>query len=216
MILEYSAILALAAQCAPSVAPATMLAIVRTESGGFIHALNVNGTKSPPRPKDQASAAVLARRYIAAGYSVDLGLAQINSRNLSRLAMTIEDALDPCRSLAGGASILTQNFVAISNESSPQARLRVALSMYNTGSRRRGFTNGYVGKVLANVASVAVRSRDIPTRAVANVMMAAAATDLNPKPPAQAMVQAPPPKWDVFGRADYLSRKNSLSQGGQR
>lgn len=213
MILEYSAILALAAQCAPSVAPATMLAIVRTESGGFIHALNVNGTKSPPRPKDQASAAILARRYIAAGYSVDLGLAQINSRNLSRLGMTIEDALDPCRSLAGGASILTQNFVATSSVQQPQARLRIALSMYNTGSRSRGFSNGYVGKVLANAGSVAVRSHDIPTRAAAKGVATAAATDQFATPQIANAETLAPPAWDVFARADYAAHKNSNDKG---
>jgi len=213
VILEYSAILALAAQCAPSVAPATMLAIVRTESGGFIHALNVNGTKSPPRPKDQASAAILARRFIAAGYSVDLGLAQINSRNLARLGMTIEDALEPCRSLAGGASILTQNFVATSSDQQPQARLRVALSMYNTGSRSRGFSNGYVGKVLANAGSVAVRSRDIPTRAAAKGMATAAATDQFATPQSANAKTLAPPAWDVFARADYAAHKNSNAKG---
>lgn len=215
MILAAPAILALSAQCAPSVAPSTMLAIVRTESAGHVFALGVNGTKSPPRPKDQITAANLARRYISAGYSVDLGLAQINSRNLARLNMSIEDALDPCRNLAGGASILTQNFVAISNEPSPQARLRVALSMYNTGSRRRGFANGYVGKVLANAASVAAPSRSVPAGVFARGRAIDAATDLNPKAPTQDMVEAPPPDWDVFGRADFLARKNSLSNGGQ-
>jgi hypothetical protein len=178
VILEAGAILALSAQCAPAVAPATMLAIVRTESGGFVHALNVNGTKSPSRPKDQASAAMLARRYIQAGYSVDLGLAQINSRNLSRLGMTIEDALDPCRNLAGGAIILRQNFVAASNDQPPQARLRVALSMYNTGSRSRGFSNGYVDKVLANAASVAAHARVFPASVMARGFVTPAATDV--------------------------------------
>jgi hypothetical protein len=178
VILETGAILALSAQCAPAVAPATMLAIVRTESGGFVHALNVNGTKLPSRPKDQASAAMLARRYIQAGYSVDLGLVQINSRNLMRLGMTIEDALDPCRNLAGGATILRQNFVAASNDQPPQARLRVALSMYNTGSRSRGFSNGYVDKVLANAASVAAHARVLPASVMARGYVTAAATDV--------------------------------------
>lgn len=155
-----------------------MLAIVRTESGGFIHSLNVNGTKSPPRPKDLPTAAMLARRYIQAGYSVDLGLAQINSRNLTRLGMTVEDAFNPCRNLAAGAAILRQNFVAASNDQPPQARLRVALSMYNTGSRSRGFSNGYVDKVLANAASVAAHARVFPASVMARGYVTVAATDV--------------------------------------
>jgi hypothetical protein len=56
-------------------------------------------------------AAKLARQYIAAGYSVDIGLMQINSRNLSGLGYTVEQALDPCRNVRGGVTILTADYV---------------------------------------------------------------------------------------------------------
>lgn len=210
MILGASAILALSAQCAPSVAPATMLAIVRTESAGHVYALGVNGTLSPPRPKDLATAAMLARRYIGAGYSVDLGLAQINSRNLARLSMSIEDALDPCHNLAGGATILTQNFVALSSDTLPQARLRVALSLYNTGSKRRGFSNGYVRKVLANAGSVAAASRSVPARAFEPATTNRAATDFD-HAAALTRPESPPPPWDVFAQAQWR-RKPDMKQ----
>src|SRR3546814_665702 len=83
-------IAALASQCAPNVAPQTVAAIVRTESHGRPFALNVNGSTQPPRQSNAASAVATAQRYIAAGYSVDLGLGQINSRNMRWLGLTLE------------------------------------------------------------------------------------------------------------------------------
>ena len=204
MILDAAAILALAAQCAPSVDPSTMLAIVRTESAGHIFALGVNGTKSPPRPKDAATAATLAKRYIRAGYSVDLGLAQINSRNLLRLGMTIETVLDPCQNLAAGAVILAQNYAAQTSSAPAQVRLRAALSMYNTGSPSRGFANGYVAKVVANAGSVAELPRSVPAGAIARGTAIGSATEYIQAPQSLSIppTNPAPAQWDVFARSD--------------
>ena len=65
-----AAIFALASQCAPTVAPETVLAIVQTESSAEPFALNVNGGRQPARQGSAADAAATARRYVAAGYSV--------------------------------------------------------------------------------------------------------------------------------------------------
>lgn len=82
-----AAILGIAAQCAPGVAPSTIAAVVHTESKGYQFALNVNGVaRQPVRPTSAEAAAKVARAYIARGYSVDLGLGQINSRNMAALA----------------------------------------------------------------------------------------------------------------------------------
>jgi len=60
-----------------------MLAIIRTESGFNPLALHVNGDfRLTAAPRSAAEAAVWANWLIARGYSVDLGLMQINSRNL--------------------------------------------------------------------------------------------------------------------------------------
>ena len=73
--------------CALNVAPVTLEAVIGVESGGNPLALNVNGLAGPqPRAGTPDEAATIARRYIAAGYSVDIGLMQINSRNLRRSA----------------------------------------------------------------------------------------------------------------------------------
>lgn len=108
-----AAILGLAAQCAPSVAPSTIAAIVHTESKGYQFALNVNGAARQPRRADTAAhAARIARSYIARGYSVDLGLGQINSRNMRALGLTWESVFDPCINIGAGG----QRWPAASND----------------------------------------------------------------------------------------------------
>jgi type IV secretion system protein VirB1 len=132
MILELAAVLGFAATCAPGVAPETLAAVARAESSFDTLAINVNGPGGGRvRPASVTEAVARARTLIAAGRSVDLGLMQVNSRNLGWLGLSVEDAFDPCRSVAAGARVLT------------------AFSGYNTGSPSRGFANGYVARVLA-------------------------------------------------------------------
>ena len=141
MAYSATALLALASQCAPSVAPETVLAIIQTESSGEPFALSVNGGRQPARQSNAADAVATARRFVAAGYSVDLGLGQINSRNMRWLGLTWETVFDPCTNVAALARVLTTNYNAVKAGRDPQSALRVALSMYNTGSQTRGFRN---------------------------------------------------------------------------
>jgi type IV secretion system protein VirB1 len=143
--------------CAPNVAPATIEAIVSVESGGNPIALNINGFGHSIHPRAPAEAVALARQYITAGYSVDLGLMQINSRNLASLGYTIEDALDPCRNVAGGSKIIRADYAAaVRRFGEGQRALLAALSAYNTGSFERGFENGYVSHYFASTAPASV------------------------------------------------------------
>ncbi|MFC6628174.1 hypothetical protein [Sphingomonas yabuuchiae] len=73
--------------------------LVLTESGGEPLQINVN--KGPRvRARTVPEGAALVRRYIAAGYTVDVGLAQINSANFTRLGVTIESVFEPCNNLS--------------------------------------------------------------------------------------------------------------------
>ncbi|MCB8878112.1 transglycosylase SLT domain-containing protein [Acidisoma silvae] len=84
---------------------------------------------------------------MARGYSVDLGLMQVNSRNLPSLGVTVGQMFDPCTNIQVGAAILVADFLSASaNRSNPQEALKAALSVYNTGDFERGFANGYVAK----------------------------------------------------------------------
>lgn len=139
----------MALRCAPTVAPITLASIARVESGKSSHALHNNTIGKSLIPADIAIAVKTASTWLAEGHSVDVGLMQINSGNFGWLGISVEDALEPCTSMAAAARILTEGFAGGQTEAQRQASLRVALSRYNTGSPERGFSNGYVGKVVA-------------------------------------------------------------------
>ncbi len=134
--------------CAANVSPVTLEAVAQVESGGNALALYVNRYAGrQPHPASIAEAASTAEGFVAQGYSVDIGLLQINSRNLAGLGYTIAQALDPCTNIRGGAAILTANYAdAARDRGEGQAALKAALSAYNTGSFFRGLANGYVAK----------------------------------------------------------------------
>jgi type IV secretion system protein VirB1 len=220
MAYSMAAILALASQCAPGVAPQTVLAIIQTESSGEPFALNVNGGRQPAHQSNAVDAAATARRYVAAGFSVDLGLGQINSRNMRWLGLTWETVFDPCTNVAALARVLTTNYNAVKAGRDPQAALRVALSMYNTGSQTRGFRNGYVAKVVGN-AGVATSGVTYAPTFSADADTAPASGDLREllilensasQAPAAKRRPTPPPRWNVFERAAYDREAQMLAE----
>lgn len=142
------------AACAPYVSPVTLAAIIRVESGGRPLAINVNKGPSLTGHRTYAEAAAAARTWIARGYSVDIGLMQVNSQHLPRLGLSVDQVLEPCTNIRVGATILHSNYQrAVERRGPGQAALMDALSMYNTGSFVRGYSNGYVGKYF-NIGSV--------------------------------------------------------------
>ena len=217
-----AAIFALASQCAPTIAPETVLTIIQTESNGDPFALNVNGGRQPARQSNAVDAAATARRFVAAGYSVDLGLGQINSRNMRWLGLTWETVFDPCTNVAALARVLTTNYNAAKAGRDPQTARRGALSMYNTGSQTRGFRNGYVAKVVGN-AGVANTGLSYATTFAAVAVAAPASGDLREllvsenaalQAPMTKSRPAPPPKWNVFERAAY-DRETQILAGNE-
>ena len=141
----------LAQDCAPWVAPQTLAAIVKTESSFNPYAIGVNGAKLIRQPANQEEAIVTAQWLIARGYSVDLGFGQINSSNLRKYGYTVSVAFDVCKNLALSATILEHDYqVAKRAGQGDQAALQSAISAYNTGSPSKGFTNGYVYRVVQN------------------------------------------------------------------
>lgn len=154
--------------CAIGVAPSTMDAIVGVESGGNPWALHVNRWTGPqPRAGSAAEAVIAAREFMARGYSVDIGIAQINSRNLDTLGYSVEQIIVPCTNVKVGARILSGFYgqaVAVWGEG--QRALMSALSGYNTGSLWKGFSNGYVAKYYINSPLPAVNKREFAAAAV--------------------------------------------------
>jgi type IV secretion system protein VirB1 len=156
---------ALAQECAPWVAHETLAAIVKTESAFRPLAIGVNGgARLARQPENKAEAVVTAKWLLSKGYNIDLGLGQINSANLTRTGLTVEDAFDPCKNLTASATILHENYQAASRKvEGRQAALHAALSAYNTGSFTKGFSNGYVQKVVSNAGAAPA----VPAAAVA-------------------------------------------------
>jgi type IV secretion system protein VirB1 len=132
----------------PSVSSRTLWEIIKVESAFNDTAININtpGIKIPKERSLQESI-VLSKELILKRASIDIGLMQINSENLRAYNLSVEDAFDPCQNIRVGSQILKANYDRASESlGSGQAALKAALSAYNTGNFRAGFSNGYVGK----------------------------------------------------------------------
>ncbi|PKO47047.1 MAG: conjugal transfer protein [Betaproteobacteria bacterium HGW-Betaproteobacteria-22] len=147
---------ALVTECAPWVAPQTMAAIVKTESQFKPFAININGkVKLERQPTSKEEAIVTAKWLIANNYNIDMGLGQVNSVNLPKVNLNVEEAFDACKNIAAAATILQWNYQsAFKKNPNEQEALHAAISAYNTGSFTKGFNNGYVQKVVNNARAV--------------------------------------------------------------
>lgn len=140
---------AVAQQCAPSVAVETMAAVVTHESRRNPFAIGVNGgTRISRQPTNKTEAVETAKALLKLSISIDLGLAQINSANLSKLGLSVEDAFEPCPNLRAAEKVLRWCYdPAAQRFGGGQVALQAALSCYNTGGYARGLANGYVQSI---------------------------------------------------------------------
>jgi len=189
----------LALRCGPSVAPSTLASVARTESGFQPLSINDNTTGTSGVPTTRDIAIQIASKLIEAGHSVDIGIMQINSGNFARLGLTLEAALDPCKSVAAAAAVLADDYAGGETHDEQQSALRVALSKYNTGDAQRGFANGYVHQV-----ELAAR-RVVPALDVDGAPAAIDRQKLHPTVPAAAADPNAPPSWDVWSSFDYAA-----------
>lgn len=210
MAISLAAALALAAQCAPSVAPETLLSVVQVESRFEPLAIGVNGLpRVTVAPTSVDEAVARAGELIAAGRSIDLGLAQINSKNLAWLGLSLREVFEPCTNLQAAARVLQDGYGRSGPERvGEQAALRTTLSYYNTGHPSRGVGNGYVGKVEA------AAGRIVP--AIAGRSALASSQLAPPVPP-----ENPRLAWDVFGdvqraRGSFVTTVSNTSPGGSQ
>ncbi len=141
----------LSEKCAPLASVNAIKLVSDVESHFEPYALRNNTKHFSLSAESQAAGIVQAKQWIAGGDSVDLGLMQINSGNLAKLGLTVETALDPCRSLAAGALILSAAYSQGSSVAEQEAALLIAFSRYNTGRSLAGLANGYAGRILASL-----------------------------------------------------------------
>jgi type IV secretion system protein VirB1 len=146
------ALAALLHACAPQVGPRTMTAIIHVESGGNAHAIHDNTSGLTYYPGSTARATRLASSLIDAGHSVDLGLSQINSMNLSGMGLSVGDMFNPCTNVRASSRILVQDYRRAVKRFGPgQVALRHAIGAYNTGSIYAG--SSYISRVIAAASS---------------------------------------------------------------
>lgn len=124
--------------------------LVRAESGFNRFAIGVNSAEHRSYfPTTQTDAARIARDLIGQGHSIDMGLGQINSANLGWLGLTVDTVFDSCTNLKASEQVLRDGYDRARKQgSSPETALHQALSAYNTGTFTRGFSNGYVARVM--------------------------------------------------------------------
>jgi type IV secretion system protein VirB1 len=152
----------LAQQCAPRVSPATMAAIVRTESSFNPYAIGVVHARLLRQPASLEEATATVRALEAGGWDYSVGLAQVNRANWSRYGMSVQNAFDPCLNLAAGAAILQDCYAqARKSHSEVQGALRASLSCYASGDFATGYRTGYVQRVVQNVAD-SVSAHPVP------------------------------------------------------
>ena len=152
------------AACAPAnVASQTIAAIIRVESGGDPLVLHINAGAAGIliHPTGVANALAIVRRAKAAGSSVDIGLMQVNTANVGKLGYTVAQMFDPCTNIRAGATILSADYDgALGVAPAGQKALQAALSAYNTGNYRSGFSNGYVAHYYGAAAGTAAAPPD--------------------------------------------------------
>ena len=127
--------LALLQACAPEVAPVTIAAIIGTESSGWPWTIDVNGLPGGSMRFSTKQAAVTAAvRYIRMGYKVDMGLAQVDSENLSWLGLSVINVFNPCTNLKAAQRILMGAYRQAGADGTQS--LDGAFQAYNSGNTR--------------------------------------------------------------------------------
>ena len=135
--------------CAPLIAPDTAQALIAVESGGNPFAIGVIGASLQRQPRNAAEAEATAQALDAAGWNYDLGIAQINKKNLGRYGLNLHTAFEPCRNVKAMQSILGDCYGRAFKQSPEQRALRQAFSCYQSGNFQTGFQTRYVAKVVA-------------------------------------------------------------------
>lgn len=151
---------ALARSCAPHIGLRTALAIARAESALHPYAVSMNypehsalaqgfssGTLAlSKQPKSKTQALRWTSWLLAHGYTVSIGLMQINTQQANQLGLPIPDLFDPCTNLSASSRILRK---AYAHERTHADALDRSLSIYNGGRPRKatGQTTPYSERV---------------------------------------------------------------------
>jgi len=124
-------------QCAPAVSPVTLDAIIKTESGGNPYAVANVDDKTSHSFKRKEDAIRYVNSLSQQGKRFSAGLMQVYSGNFDKYELDNNSVFDPCKNIATGARILSDNFDSV--EGGEQEKLTKSLSKYYSGNENRGF-----------------------------------------------------------------------------
>jgi type IV secretion system protein VirB1 len=165
MMLLQAAILSLAQQCAPDVAPHTMASLVVSESSGNPFAIGVVGMDLVSQPKSKEEAVTMAKTLIAQGARISGGLGQVYMGNWEKLGLTVDSVFEPCTNLTASSQVLSNCYQRASNQMGEgQAALTAAFSCYYSNNFTRGFQKEGEDKpsYLMMIASNSERLKGVP------------------------------------------------------
>jgi type IV secretion system protein VirB1 len=155
----------LAARCAPNAAVDTLEAVALTESALHPYALSLNypwtvaaynGLHNQEvyltrQPATLTEAIHWTRWFHSRGYTVSIGLMQINSENAAKYGVTVHQLFDPCTNVAIGARLLGDIYSTTPHSSNPDLNALIStFSVYNSGTYTTGLKNGYASTVMSN------------------------------------------------------------------
>jgi type IV secretion system protein VirB1 len=155
----------LAARCAPNAAVDTLGAVALTESALHPYALSLNypatvaaynglhnqGVYLTRQPATLPEAIHWTRWFHNRGYTVSIGLMQINSENAAKYGVTVRELFDPCTNVAIGARLLGEIYSTTPHSGQPNLKaLMFTFSAYNSATFTTGLKNGYASTVMSN------------------------------------------------------------------
>jgi type IV secretion system protein VirB1 len=132
--------IALAEECAPTVDPVIMEAIVTVESNYNPYAIGIVGAYLSRQPKTKQEAIAVAKSLEREGFNFSMGLAQVNYHNLGKYDLTYETIFNPCVNLTAASKIYGNCFNRASKQFSTDIQsMKAAFSCYYSGNFKRGF-----------------------------------------------------------------------------
>lgn len=211
MIVDF---LSLAQQCAPTVSPTTLHALVKTESGFNPFAIGVVGGHLIRQPKTTAEAVATARALDAQGINFSMGLGQVNKKNLTAQGLSYDSVFASCENLRASGNILTNCYQrAAAKKDVAGGALNAAFSCYYSGNFERGFRadfhgTSYVQRVASNAGAP---KTDVPVVPAIPVVMdgdghkknthssSSGKPSANTESPETSHDENPKKSWDAFG-----------------
>lgn len=209
--------MALAQQCAPTVAPQTMASVVTVESLANPYGIGVVDGYLVRQPANREEAVATAQALADAGWNFSLGTAQVNRYNLPKYNVTYDQAFDPCTSLRVGSKILEDCYVRASKtRPDPQVALQAAISCYYSGNFSRGFkpdkpgSTSYVERVLLAAADPVKTVPIVPELIVGNAAKPIEVRAIEDKPPAKLTKGASATAGPPSDNAPVLVRRQGM------